>query len=363
MPNIELKNITKKFTSINETTKGEIITAVDNVNLKIKKYSYNTLLGPSGCGKTTLLRIISGLEKPTKGEIYFDNNDITDIATQERNVGFVFQNYSLFPHMDVWHNVSYGPMVRNAFERKTEREIHEVLKMVKLDDRVGAYPGELSGGMQQRVAVARAIATKSPLMLLDEPLGALDARIGTDLRYDLMEMIKKYKLTAIHVTHNQEEAMTISDNIIMMKRGKVVQTGTPKEIYDRPNSIFSAYFLGRCNFFRCERDDEHHVKFQNSIIELPRENKKSKIVLGVRPEKVHINKHLKKENIRGKIEFINFLGEKWQYIIKLSDGTKVDALKRTPHKCRAGENVSITFYPDNILIFDEPENFEEEKSV
>lgn len=363
MPNIELKNITKKFISINEMTKGEIITAIDNVSLKVKNHSYNTLLGPSGCGKTTLLRIISGLENPTEGKIYFNNSEVTKMPAQERNIGFVFQNYSLFPHMDVWHNVSYGLMVRNTFEKKTEREIHEVLKMVKLDDRARAYPSELSGGMQQRVAVARAIATKSPLMLLDEPLGALDARIGTDLRYDLMEMIKKYKLTAIHVTHNQEEAMTISDNIIMMKRGKVVQMGTAKEIYDKPNSIFSAYFLGKCNFFQCEKTDEYHVKFQNATIELPVKNKKSKIVLGVRPEKIHINKHLKKENIQGKIEFINFLGEKWQYIIKLSGGTKVDALKRTPHKCRAGENVSIAFYPDNILIFDEPENFEEEKSV
>ncbi len=363
MPNIELKNITKKFTSASEATKGKIITAVDNVNLTIKKHSYNTLLGPSGCGKTTLLRMISGLEKPTEGKILFDDNDVTDMATQERNIGFVFQNYSLFPHMDVWHNVSYGPMVRNTFQKETEREIYEILKMVKLDDRVNAYPSELSGGMQQRVVVARAIATKSPLMLLDEPLAALDTRIGTDLRYDLVRMVKKYKLTAIHVTHNQEEAMTISDNIIIMKRGKVVQTGTPKEIYDKPNSIFSAYFLGKCNFFQCGKADKHHIKFQNAIIELPRENKKSKIVLGVRPEKIHINKHLKEENIQGKIEFINFLGEKWQYIIKLSDGTKVDAFKRTPHKCRAGENVSITFYPDSILIFDEPENFEEEKSV
>jgi len=177
MPDITLKNITKKFISIGEETRGQIVTAVDGVNLKIKKYSYNTLLGPSGCGKTTLLRIISGLENPTEGKIYFDGSDITQAPVQERNVGFVFQNYSLFPHMDVWHNVGYGPMVRNTFEKKTEREIHEVLKMVKLDDRERAYPNELSGGMQQRVAVARAIATKSPLMLLDEPLGALDARL------------------------------------------------------------------------------------------------------------------------------------------------------------------------------------------
>jgi len=363
MPNIELKKITKKFTSINEVTEGEIITAVDNVNLKIKKHSYNTLLGPSGCGKTTLLRIIAGLENPTKGKIFFDKLNITDMPPQERNVGFVFQNYSLFPHMDIWHNVSYGPMARNKFTKETEKYIHNILKIVKLDDRSNAYPSELSGGMQQRVAVARAIATKSPLMLLDEPLGALDARIGTALRYDLMKLVKEYKLTAIHVTHNQEEAMTISDNIIMMKRGKIIQTGTPKEIYEKPNSIFSAYFLGRCNFFRSEMQDKNTAKFQGTIIKLPKTYQGKKAVLAVRSEKIHINGELKKENIKGIIEFINFLGEKWQYIIRLSDGTEVSALKRTPHKAKVGEKVSISFFPENILVFDEPEDFKEEKSV
>jgi len=363
MPEIKLKNISKKFTSISEESRGQIITAVDNVNLEIKKSSYNTLLGPSGCGKTTLLRMIAGLEDPTEGKIFFGGADVTKIPTQKRNVGFVFQNYSLFPHMDVWHNVSYGPMVRKIFDAKKEQEIHEVLKMVKLDDRTTAYPGELSGGMQQRVAVARAIATKSPLMLLDEPLGALDARIGTSLRYDLMKVVKEFKLTAIHVTHNQEEAMTISDNIIMMKRGKIIQTGTPREIYEKPNSIFSAYFLGRCNFFDCEVIDNNSVKYQNTLIKLPKHSKKKNIVLGVRSEKIHINSELKPENISGRVEFINFLGEKWQYVIRLNDGNEISALKRTPHKCRVGSKVSITFYPDNILIFDKPVNLDSEMSV
>ncbi|MCK5490755.1 MAG: ABC transporter ATP-binding protein [Candidatus Pacebacteria bacterium] len=363
MPNIELKKITKTFTSINEATKGEIITAVDNASLKIKKYSYNTLLGPSGCGKTTLLRMISGLENPTEGKVFFDKKDVTNMPTQERDIGFVFQNYSLFPHMDIWHNVSYGPIVRNKFTKETEKYIHSILKMVKLDERAKAYPNELSGGMKQRVAVARAIATKSPLMLLDEPLGALDVRIGTALRYDLMKLVKKYKLTAIHVTHNQEEAMTISDNIIMMKRGKVIQSGSPKEIYKNPNSIFSAYFLGRCNFFQCEMIDKNTANFQGTIIKLPKNYTRKKVVLGVRGEKIHINNILKRENIQGTIEFINFLGEKWQYIIRLSDGTEISALKRTPHKAKIRQKVSISFYADNILIFNKPKDFESEKSV
>ncbi len=363
MPNIELRNITKNFTSINEATKGEIIHAIDNVNLMIKKDSYNTLLGPSGCGKTTLLRIIAGLEKPTKGKIYFDKKNVTELSTQNRNIGFVFQNYSLFPHMDVWHNVSYGPMARNTFRKEMEKDIRDILKMVKLDDRPNAYPSELSGGMQQRVAVARAIATKSPIMLLDEPLGALDARIGTSLRYDLMSLVKKYELTAIHVTHNQEEAMTISDNIIMMKKGKIVQTGSPREIYESPNSIFSAHFLGNCNLFRCKMEGKSYARFQDAVIQLPKHNTKKDIVLGVRPEKIHINSSVKKENIKGFIKFINFLGEKWQYVIELSDGTEISALKRTLHTAKVGEKVSIHFYPDNILIFDEPKNFDEEKSV
>ena len=363
MPNIKLKKLTKKFISINEATKGKVIAAVDNVSLEIKEHSYNTLLGPSGCGKTTLLRMISGLEKPTNGKVFFGKKDITDMPAQERNIGFVFQNYSLFPHMDVWHNVSYGPVIRNNFSQETKDYIHKVLKMVKLDDRANAYPSELSGGMKQRVAVARAIVTKSSLMLLDEPLGALDARIGTALRYDLMKLVKKYKLTAIHVTHNQEEAMTISDNIIRMKRGKIIQSGSPKEIYENPNSIFSAYFLGRCNFFQCSMEDKNHARFQKTVIELPKNNLNKKIVLGVRPEKIHINSKLKKENIQGIVEFINFLGEKWQYIIRLFDGTEISAFKRTPSNFKYGDKVSINFFPDNIFIFDEPKDFEKEKAV
>ena len=363
MPNIRLKNITKKFTSINNKGKNEIITAVDDISAEIKAHSYNTILGPSGCGKTTLLRMIAGLETPTSGKIFFNDDNVTNLPPEEKNIGFVFQHYSLFPHMDVWHNVGYGPLIRDFPKEKSDKFIYKVLKMVKLNNRFDAYPKELSGGMQQRVAVARALAVRSKLLLLDEPLGALDVRIGTALRYELMKLVKEYKLTAIHVTHNQEEAMTISDNIIMMRRGKIVQTGSPKEIYKKPNSIFSAYFLGRCNFLRCAVIDKNHAKFQNTVIEIPKNVKEKRVVLGVRSEKVHINSELKKENIQGVIEFINFLGDRWQYIIRLSDETEISALKRTPVKSGVGEKVSISFYSDNILIFNEPKNFEEERSV
>ena len=363
MPNIELKNVEKKFTSINDDDKKEVITAVDNVSLKVKRHSYNALLGPSGCGKTTLLRIISGLEHPTEGKVFFDGIDVTNICPEERNIGFVFQDYSLFPHMDVWHNVSYGPMVRNFSEEATNRIVSEVLKIVKLYDRLNAYPSELSGGMQQRAAVARALATRSNLMLLDEPLGALDARIGTALRYDLMKLVKKYRLTAIHVTHNQEEAMTISDNIIIMKRGRIIQSGTPGEIYNNPNSIFSAYFLGRCNFLRCKREDDRHVRFQNAVIELSKDNKKERVIIGVRPEKVYIDRSLGKRNVLGIVEFVNFLGSKWQYIVKVSDGTEISVLGEIPVNIAIGQKVSISFQSEDVFIFDEPDNFEEEKSV
>ncbi len=363
MPKIELRNISKKFLSISNKNKKEIITAVDDVSLKIEKNSYNTLLGPSGCGKTTLLRIIAGLEMPDKGKIFFDDTNVTGFFPEQRKIGFVFQNYSLFPHMDVWHNVSYGPMIRNFPKKEIEEIVSEVLKMVKLDHRLTAYPNELSGGMQQRVAVARALATKSPIMLLDEPLGALDVRIGTALRYDLVNLIKKYRLTAIHVTHNQEEAMTISDNVIMMKKGRIIQYGPPKEIYDKPNSIFSAYFLGHCNFLQCTMVDENHARFKDAVIELPKSNKKRRIVIGVRPEKIHLETNLKKENIPGIIEFIDFLGDRWQYTVRVSEDTQIRVLKRSSNEFRIGERVSISFNPSNILIFEEPKDFKEEKSL
>jgi ABC-type Fe3+/spermidine/putrescine transport system ATPase subunit len=363
MPEIKIINLTKTFKSLK---KDMDILALDRVNLTIENKKYNTLLGPSGCGKTTLLRIIAGLIEPTNGQVLFDGKDMTNIPTQDRNIGFVFQDFAIFPHLDVWQNVSYGPVVKGWPDEEIRETTNSNLKMVGLSNRINALPIELSGGMQQRLGLARALATKSELLLLDEPLSALDTKIGTALRYKLREIVKKHQLTAIHVTHNQEEAMTISDNIILMKKGRIVQTGSPEEIYNRPNSIFASSFLGQCNFFPAHKISDYQVDYHGKKINVAKKVESENVILGVRPEKIHLEPEIDEKLISGKIELINFLGHLFEYRINVY-GRTVTAYKRIKEEkikdiFKIGDSVSFWFYPEDVLIFKEPERFEEELS-
>src|SRR5512136_3150167 len=227
MPNIRVVNLTKKFGNV---------TALENINLEVHDQEYFSLLGPSGCGKTTLLRLIAGLIEPDSGEIYIGDREVTDVPPEDRDIGFVFQTFALFPHMSVWDNVLYGPKVKNFNLKEAETIGDEVLELVKLHERLDAFPNELSGGMMQRIAVARALAAGAKLLLLDEPLGQLDAKVRNELRYDIRRMTNDLGLTAIHVTHDQSEAMAISDRIAVMKKGRIKQVGTPNELYMSPQN-------------------------------------------------------------------------------------------------------------------------------
>ena len=363
MPKVEIKNLTKKF----KTSKNEIITALNKVNLVIQNKKYNTLLGPSGCGKTTLLKIITGIYQPTKGKVLFDGKDVVDTSIQNRGIGFVFQHFAIFPHLDVWHNVSYGPVVKGWSREEVEKTTKQNLKLVSLLKRSGSLPDELSGGMQQRLGLARALATKSELLLLDEPLSALDVKIGAFLRYELRKIVKSNKLTAIHVTHNQEEAMTISDNIILMKKGRIIQTGTPEDLYDHPNSVFTANFLGKCNFFQINRISDHKAEYEGKIVRVAKKLNFKKMIIGIRPEKIHLEPGTKKGLINGKIELINFLGHLYEYRINI-DGQTIKAYKRIKHKkikksFQLGDTVSIWFYPEDVFTFKVPKDLKKELSL
>src|SRR3989337_4258489 len=239
MPDVRIVNLTKKF--------GDI-TALENINLHVHDQEYFALLGPSGCGKTTLLRLIAGLIEPDTGEIWIGNKRVDDVPPEDRDCGFVFQTFALFPHMKVWDNVLYGPKVKNFNLKEAETIGDEVLELVKLHERLDAYPNELSGGMMQRIAVARALAAGAKTLLLDEPLGQLDAKVRNEIRYEIRKMAKDLNLTAIHVTHDQSEAMSISDRIAVIKQGRIVQVGTSQELYMHPNSLFVAHFIGESNF-------------------------------------------------------------------------------------------------------------------
>jgi len=360
MPTVKVENVTKKF------GKGKIV-AVYNVSLEIEDKEYFSLLGPSGCGKTTLLRLIAGLETPDEGKIYIDGKLVNDVPPEDRGVGFMFQTYALFPHMDVWDNVTYGPRVRALPTQQSDKLGREMLEMVRLYERYKALPRELSGGMMQKVALARALSAGSKLLLLDEPLGALDAKIRLQLRNDIRNLVKDLGLTAIHVTHDQSEAMAMSDRIAVMRKGEIVQVGTPQELYMNPKDIFVANFVGEANFLEGHIES---VKDKVAVLEL-RGNLRVKVLneggprkleenvfLAVRPEAFLLEKGRKKavNAMFGSIERVRFEGTNLRYEVRLANGDSVVVTCPTLscELMEVGENVTVSFSPDKCHVFEYP---------
>ena len=356
MPEVRVVNLTKKFGNI---------TALENVNLQIHDKEYFSLLGPSGCGKTTLLRLIAGLIEPTSGEIYIENRRVDKIPPEDREIGFVFQTFALFPHMTVWDNVLYGTKVKNFNLKKAKAIGDEVLELVKLHERLNAFPSELSGGMMQRTAVARALAAGAKTLLLDEPLGQLDAKVRNEIRYEIRKMSKDLGLTAIHVTHDQAEAMSISDRIAVMKKGKIVQVGSPQELYMNPNSVFVAHFIGESNFLEGSIDKavgkDLEIELRGgfkvqAICQKPSTN--GRIVLAIRPEVFTIDRGIiKKENsLRGKVEKVTFEGTFIRYVVRLKSQDLVVVIK--PSLAEAwidvGSEVTVSFVSEKTHIFPYP---------
>lgn len=241
---LEVQGLTKTF----ETTEGPIA-AVDNVNFQISGDEFFTLLGPSGCGKTTTLRMIAGLEAITAGRILFDGQDYTEYSTFQRNIGMVFQSYALFPHMTVMENAAYGLRVRGLSGGTLRDKIDPILKLLGLDNLAERYPADLSGGQQQRVSIARALVYEPGMLLLDEPLANLDAKLRVQMREEIRRTQKELGIMSIYVTHDQEEAMSVSDRLAVFNDGRLVQVGKPEELYLDPNSLFVADFIGKANFF------------------------------------------------------------------------------------------------------------------
>jgi ABC-type Fe3+/spermidine/putrescine transport system ATPase subunit len=356
MPDVRVVNLTKKY--------GKIY-ALDNVSLTIRDQEYFSLLGPSGCGKTTLLRLIAGLIEPDGGEIYIGDKRVDKEPPENRDVGFVFQTFALFPHMTAWGNVIYGPKVKNYAQKQADTIGHEVLELVKLNERLNSYPSELSGGMMQRIAVARALAAGAKTLLLDEPLGQLDAKVRNEIRYEIRRMAKDLKLTAIHVTHDQAEAMSISDRIAVMKKGKIVQIGSPQELYMHPKSLFVAHFIGESNFL------EGYITKSNGYSEIElREGLKIKapnteikqgerIVLAIRPETCEMKTgHVSTHNaLFGKINKITFEGTFVRYEIRLENGDHlvINRPSLTEEWVEIGQEVTITYPLEKAHIFAYPE--------
>jgi ABC-type Fe3+/spermidine/putrescine transport system ATPase subunit len=355
MPDVRVVNLTKKFDNI---------IALETVNLAVKDKEYFSLLGPSGCGKTTLLRLIAGLIEPTSGEIYIGDRRVDDVPPEDREIGFVFQTFALFPHLTVWDNVNYGPRVKNFDPKESQTIVEEVLELVKLHERLNAYPSELSGGMMQRIAVARALAAGAKILLLDEPLGQLDAKVRNEIRYEIRKMAKDLNLTAIHVTHDQAEAMSISDRIAVMKKGKIVQVGTPQELYMKPNSLFVANFIGESNLLEGLITD---AKKGNLEIELRggakvhtfgAASEGDRVIVVVRPEVLVVEREEKKgENmLKGVVSKITFEGTFMRYVIRLEseDSVIVTRPSLTEKWFEVGESITLSFEPEMAHVFPYP---------
>jgi iron(III) transport system ATP-binding protein len=328
---LELKNLSKYFGDVK---------AVDNVSLGIGKNEFVCILGPSGCGKTTLLRLIAGLEEATTGELFLNNKNLIDVPAQNRGFGIVFQSYSLFPNMSVTQNIGYGLSIRKKPKDQIEKRVLELLKLVHLEGQDEKLPHELSGGQQQRVAIARALAVEPELLLLDEPLSALDAKVRKTLRVEIREVQQSLGIPTVMVTHDQDEAMTMADRIICMRDGIVEQMGTPDELYNQPVNTFIASFLGHMNVL--DSFKKIHVDFETN----------ESYSIGIRPEEVVITaNNLKERNTYiGKVKNIENLGS--VSLMQISVEEQTILVERSGFTKRVvGEEIYVTLPADKIVSF------------
>jgi spermidine/putrescine ABC transporter ATP-binding subunit len=317
------------------TIKYGNVKALENFSLHVKDGAFVALLGPSGCGKTTCLRTVAGLIRPQKGNVYIDGKKVDDIPINKRQIGIVFQNYALFPHKNVFGNVAFGLRMKKMRKPEIRESVSDVLRMLHLEGFEERYPIQLSGGQQQRVALARALVTRPTVLLLDEPLGALDKNLREEMQIELRILQKKLKITTIFVTHDQEEALTMADDIAIMNEGIVEQSGTPEGIYNKPQNKFVASFIGVTNFLPliaveiekeqivCRLDDE---ALGNSLVRIRREggiDTGRNIEIAIRPEKIGISKMRKDKiscnNIGGTIENIVYKGSFTRYYISVGN--------------------------------------------
>ena len=346
---VKFENITKKF---NETV------AVDNVSCSFEAGTLTTLLGPSGCGKTTSLRIIAGLERATEGKILIDNEDVTILPATDRDVSMVFQSYALFPHMSVIENVSYGlKMINVKKEEYTEKSI-ETLKLVNLEGYENRMPSELSGGQQQRVAVARAIVLKPKVLLFDEPLSNLDAKLRRQVREDIREIQQKLGVTTIYVTHDQEEALAISDKVIVMNNAVIAQEGSPKDLYNNPKNKFVANFIGDANVVSVEIESKegnsYKLRLAEMQINITSEHILSgKVSVALRPEKINIQNNKIENSIKAKVTNSSFVGNSYQYIVNSNIGKIYVVSNDTINIFNINDEVFLSFDEREVKILND----------
>ncbi|MFG1949188.1 ABC transporter ATP-binding protein [Nonomuraea sp. NPDC048826] len=323
---IELEDVVKEYVS-----HGEVVQAVKGVTLDIAEGEFFSLLGPSGCGKTTTMRMIAGFEEPSKGVIRLHGRDVTDVPPNKRDVNMVFQSYALFPHMSVWDNVAFGLKQKKTSPDEIKRRVGEMLEIVDLTGREKRRPREMSGGQQQRVALARALVNRPRALLLDEPLGALDLKLRQAMQLELKRIQREVGITFVYVTHDQNEALTMSDRIAVMKDGVIEQLAPPREIYERPATTFVAGFIGTSNLLSGTAT-EGVLKLGAGRVLVP--GHEGEVSVTVRPEKITLTKQEPTSDVSalpGTVSEVVYLGTYNSYAVQLADGAEITVFEQNAH--------------------------------
>jgi len=356
-----LKNLTKTYGEFN---------AVDDLSLVIPKGSFFALLGPSGCGKTTTLRMIAGLEEPTSGTISVGTTDITDMKPYKRPVNTVFQNYALFPHLSIFENIAFGLRRRGVSDADVKAQVDKVLNLVELPQLAERKPNQLSGGQQQRIAVARAIVNRPALLLLDEPLGALDLKLRRQMQIELKWIQTEIGITFVHVTHDQEEAMTMADTIAVMNNGKIEQMGSPEDLYDSPRTSFVANFLGQSNLIpgtiTGNDGDNLIIELFGNKVSVPKKRSSAhgtSVLVGIRPEKFRVAAEGKGATgnvlTGGVVSDVSYIGVSTQYQVEMPWGKELIVFEQNDDDedfLRKSEKVTLSWEPVFSFVLDGSEN-------
>ena len=358
MVSVRLEKVTKRF--------GKVV-AVNNVDLEIEEGEFMALLGPSGSGKSTLLYLIAGIYKPTSGKIYFGDRDVTHLPPRERNVGLVFQNYALYPHMKVFDNIAFPLKIKKVSKEEIKRKVLEVAKLLRIEHLLDRYPGQLSGGQQQRVAIARALVKEPQVLLLDEPLSNLDALLRVSVRSELKRLQKSLGITAIYVTHDQAEAMALADRIAIINEGVIQQVDLPEVVYNRPRNMFVGGFIGNppMNFIEARVDYGETIRLivggdvvwiPEEYVEILRKLRLKKVVLGFRPEDVFVFKEEEKVEpggsvIRGEIFTVEPMGREVLLTVVIEEAM-VKVYAPPTQYYSMGDKVFLQINPAKLRLFD-----------
>ncbi|RAX37864.1 ABC transporter ATP-binding protein [Rhizobium tropici] len=341
------------------------VKALDNISFELRKGEFLTMLGPSGSGKTTSLRAIAGFIQPTSGKLLIDGRDMTRVPPQKRNIGMMFQDYALFPHMTVLENIGYPLETRGVKREERQRRVMEMLEVVGLAHCASRYPKEMSGGQQQRVALARALVFKPDIVLLDEPMAALDKKLRGQMQIEIMHITRQVGATVVSVTHDQEEALVMSDRIAIFKEGRLEQIGTPRELYQKPRSEFVADFIGEANLLHgVTRSDDHGVVVEGCSwkASLPKADPRvqaisngRKACVVLRPERIEPSAavHQGGNGGQGIIEDKIYLGVEYRLVVRMRDGSKVNLRSRdvtSVEAMNAGDRIGISWSPSDIVI-------------